>query len=408
MQSKASRGRPNSDRITRCLVAIRRFFPGLETVLACDNPNTAFPAHSQLYEYHRARVIIGRVRQLAILFLVLSLFGMCINFLLIPETLAIELANGLLLSGSAYVILIAQSQGKASIGRARVALAALFTISAVVFLFCSHVLKEANANDAKNSAEFVYALLPLVLLASEALFPMMPFEVLFLCDLPVLSLILIAYLAYANPVVPGFDDFPLLILLLLLSLIVGAGSYSQLRLMREVLRQSLRDPLTQALTRRSGELVVQLQFARAKRTHAPLAVAFLDVDNFKRINDRDGHESGDMVLRGVADFLRTRLREGDALIRWAGDEFLIVMPNATADDAVARLDSLSNAPCCSKICGDAVTWSCGAVQWSTQSGSSSWQELVAAADAKMYRAKRLKTGNVCELPQSRRTGVHLI
>lgn len=402
MQSKPSKSAFTSCRIRDRLIAVQHLFPGLETILAYKIGRASADEHSQLFEYHRARIIIARVRQSATLFLALSFIGICINFLIFREASAIELANVLLPAGSAYVILIAQSEGRPSISRARLALALLFTISAVVVMFYNHVLKDTNVSDARNNAELIYALFPLVLLASETLFPMTGIEALLLCDLPVLSLLLIAYFSYAEPIIPGFDDFPLLILLLLLSVIVGAGSYSQLRLMKQVLRQSLRDPLTQALTRNSGELAIQLQLSQAKRTRSPFAVAFLDIDNFKRINDLGGHEAGDTVLRGVADLLRTRLRESDTLIRWAGDEFLIVMPNATADEASARLVSLTDNPGCPKIGGETIAWSCGAVQWSTQSANSSWQDLVAAADAKMYLAKRLKSGNVRELPKGRK------
>ena len=386
-----------------CLDTIWQLFPRAKSILDDENRNVSFNEHRQLFEHHRAHTIISRVRQLALLFLALSVFAIYVNFLIFPEAKAIFLSDGLLFSSLAYVVLIAQSQKKPSIGHARIALVMFFTISSIAFLYCNHILKRTTNEGIEANAELVYTFLPLVLLASESLFPMNAGEALFLCDLPVLSLVLIAHFAYVAPVIPGFNDGPLLILLLLLFLIVGAGSYSQFSLMERLLCQSLRDPLTQALTRRSGELAIQLQLAQAKRLHSPFAVAFLDLDNFKQFNDRGGHESGDAVLRCVADFLRTRLRESDTLIRWAGDEFLILMPNATAEDAVARLDSLSNSPCHSIRSSEPVTWSCGATQWSVRSRNQSWQDLIAAADARMYRAKRMKTGNVREFPQIHKT-----
>lgn len=399
MRLKALQGRLNH------LIGTRNSPPDADTALQCDNRLASSNEHAELLDYHRAHVIITRVRQIALLFLALSLLAIGTNFLIIPTRPAIFLSGGLLLADASYVLLTRLSHGGHSILRARATLFIFFLTSSISFLYCNHVLKEADAGDIYENAQLVYAFLPLILLASEALFPMNAIEALFLCDVPVLSLVFIAHFAYTAPVIPGFDDNPLLILLLLLCVIVGGGSISQLSLMRKLLRQSLLDPLTKALTRRSGELAIQLQIAQAKRTRLPFAVAFLDVDNFKDINDHAGHESGDAVLRCVADSLRSRLRESDTLIRWAGDEFLIIMPNAAAEDAVARLDSLSDTPCHSIRSGGQVTWSCGAVQWSIQSRNQSWQDLIAAADARMYRAKRLKTGNICEFPQSGRSSV---
>jgi len=98
------------------------------------------------------------------------------------------------------------------------------------------------------------------------------------------------------------------------------------------------DELTGALTRGTGMRSVEHEIARAKRTGEPLALAFVDVDGLKAVNDTQGHAVGDTLLRNVVTALRSGLREADLVVRYVGDEFLCVLPGATRDDAADRLE----------------------------------------------------------------------
>ena len=93
-------------------------------------------------------------------------------------------------------------------------------------------------------------------------------------------------------------------------------------------RAAREDPLTGLLNRRA--IVVQLteEVERARRTGAPLACLLIDVDRFKAVNDRWGHDAGDEVLRAVAASLRRELRRYDHIARYGGDEFVVVLPGA--------------------------------------------------------------------------------
>ncbi len=81
---------------------------------------------------------------------------------------------------------------------------------------------------------------------------------------------------------------------------------------------------------------------RALRTKEPLAVAFVDVDHLKTVNDSKGHAAGDLLLRQVADALRTKLRPYDIVIRYGGDEFVCVIAGQTAALAAERLASMNS------------------------------------------------------------------
>ncbi|MBP2298381.1 sensor domain-containing diguanylate cyclase [Azospirillum picis] len=110
--------------------------------------------------------------------------------------------------------------------------------------------------------------------------------------------------------------------------------YTERRGMEEALRDmASRDPLTGIFNRRSFMDMARAQLARAHRFHEPLSVFVLDVDHFKRINDTFGHASGDDALRMVAAGCQAILREYDILGRLGGEEFVVVLPGATADES---------------------------------------------------------------------------
>jgi len=98
------------------------------------------------------------------------------------------------------------------------------------------------------------------------------------------------------------------------------------------------DPLTGLLNRRVMETALDREVNRAKRYSEPLSVAFLDLDYFKSINDTYGHETGDMVLKHIADNIIASCRSTDIVARFAGDEFVIILPETDMEHAKHLLD----------------------------------------------------------------------
>ncbi len=84
------------------------------------------------------------------------------------------------------------------------------------------------------------------------------------------------------------------------------------------------DGLTGALTRASGELALEKAFMQARGSNLPMSIAIADIDHFKQVNDNWGHSSGDVVLKAVARSLIATLRANDSVIRWGGEEFLLI------------------------------------------------------------------------------------
>ena len=157
------------------------------------------------------------------------------------------------------------------------------------------------------------------------------------------------------------------------------------------------DPLTQIANRRGLMRAFEAEQSRAERQAAPLAIALLDVDNFKKLNDTLGHQAGDDALRFLADQVRSRLRPVDVLARYGGEEFVILLPDTEADEAqrvVTRLQRELSAELFMQQDGDKVfiTFSAGVTPY--RSG----EPLEAAldrADLALYEAKRTGKNRTC-------------
>ncbi len=108
----------------------------------------------------------------------------------------------------------------------------------------------------------------------------------------------------------------------------------------ELRRTAATDPLTGVFNRRHYLPLFQREFERALRYRQPLALCLLDLDHFKRINDTYGHAAGDTALRTIADICRSELRETDVLGRLGGEEFVVLLPNTTAENAKAAAERI--------------------------------------------------------------------
>jgi len=128
-------------------------------------------------------------------------------------------------------------------------------------------------------------------------------------------------------------------------------------------------------------------WSRSKR---PFAVAILDIDNFKWINDTFGHQTGDRILEAWADVIKSSLRKGDIPIRYGGEEVLIIFPDATKEEAAVALERIRERFSSLDFgIGQRVTFSAGVADYPGDVEEfDSLDELIKIADERLYRAKR--------------------
>lgn len=123
-------------------------------------------------------------------------------------------------------------------------------------------------------------------------------------------------------------------------LVLGISLLTQGRYQRRLTRQASVDPLTEALNRRSAEELHARLRDECQRRGAPLSILVLDVDHFKQINDRHGHPAGDRVLRHLVDRIRQHMRDGDAICRWGGEEFVLLLNGCNQEGALALAERI--------------------------------------------------------------------
>lgn len=170
----------------------------------------------------------------------------------------------------------------------------------------------------------------------------------------------------------------------------------EIELLHAELRElAVRDTLTGLFNRGYMEETLDREFARAIREKTSLSVMMIDVDKFKMVNDTFGHQAGDVVLQTLGDLLMKNIRMGDIACRYGGDEMLVVMPNASLDDASLRAKKI--AQIFSELRFDfnsaifQTTLSIGVASFPTYANTVA--ELLQVADKALYSAKNKRSAN---------------
>jgi diguanylate cyclase (GGDEF)-like protein len=179
---------------------------------------------------------------------------------------------------------------------------------------------------------------------------------------------------------------------LLLARVFEATNRSAYLLEHALKHEARTDALTGLANRRALDETGMQHVARAARSRQPLSVILCDIDHFKQINDRLGHDAGDKVIRSVAMQLRKEARDSDSLGRWGGEEFLAILPDTTeaaarvlAERMRATLEASVSPVTGHK--GTTASFGVAGALITPEDAEGRWPALLKAADDAMYRAK---------------------
>ncbi|UPT77433.1 diguanylate cyclase [Sulfurovum sp. XGS-02] len=182
------------------------------------------------------------------------------------------------------------------------------------------------------------------------------------------------------------DALVLLAISTIILLIVSILIFVILQKIAKITEIATYDSLTGAYNRSTMNELLVYELERSKRKNKTLSIIFLDIDDFKSVNDRYGHEQGDLVLKKVVELMGEKLRKSDRLGRWGGEEFLVMLPETNGEEAVLVAEKLREVISMDEYrIPSIVTCSFGVA---TCVNDDNLESMIARADACLYKAKK--------------------
>ncbi|MEG3640196.1 GGDEF domain-containing protein [Magnetococcus sp. PR-3] len=350
--------------------------------------------HTELIASQRAVLMISRVRMVSAIFAILTPLWVILDLLFLPQEVWPALAVARLIAAGSFGALALVFHSSDRLRDAYVGLAAMLAIPMSFFIYSHALFSEypLMLSEIARSLVTGYAFLPFVMVAGLAVFPLTALEgILFM--LPTVGAEMF-FGAYDFGTVSVDAHMGLVWLLGLIGGVTLISAMSQLHFLSEIIHKSSHDALTKAYTRGTGFELLEKYYLLAERNQSALSLVFIDLDNFKSINDAYGHDRGDDVLKQAAASIQSSMRRVDFLVRWGGEEFIAVLPNTKAEEMMYVQDRLADVGLGIRPDGAPVTASLGLAEFVSDQ-TKSLDELIELADKRMYRAKQSGKNRIC-------------
>jgi diguanylate cyclase (GGDEF)-like protein len=333
----------------------------------------------------RCSLIISRTQLFAQVLAVLTICWIAVDIVTIGWPLWGMLACCRLLAATVFFVLAQQRYEIETLNSAHGALARFVGVAVGFFLLTNIMFWLSPLSEQSIFAITTYFYTPFLFAAGISLFPLTLMESAVM-TVPIFAVMMLSI--HLLPALLGTISAPAILWRLLLMASIGAiAGMSQLRLLIDLIEQSALDKLTGTLNRKFGEQMLQHLFTVAVRNDRHLSLFFVDLDRFKSVNDRFGHEAGDAMLQRVAQSLRANLRSQDVVIRWGGEEFLVALPDTDGEAALNLVLRIGSSGMGLRPDGRIQTASIGLSE-RVLDKPADWARLVKLADERMYAAKK--------------------
>lgn len=350
-----------------------------------------FPsAMSVPISHQRDDIMQSRINAIAWLLAIGMPLWSLVDALAFPDEVWRSILTGRLLAGAAFASFLLLGKvliKKDAIGfwTIHAQLAVIFIIPTLFFLYCRVPEQSAHTvSPFATAVAFSYYLLPFIVLTGLGVFPLTLMES--ACyAVPMVIVFTLAGVEFSsvNFVIAGIGAVWIMAVVGVISMLIGI---SQLRLLIALVTYSAYDVLTGCLSRRSGEEIIRTLWQHALRHKAHFSVAFIDLDRFKKVNDEYGHRVGDRVLANAAAAIKSAVRESDFVIRWGGEEFIVIMADTSLDSAGAVITRLCRAGFGQRPDGSVQTASVGIAE-RLDDKIEDQSQLLDMADKRLYQAK---------------------
>jgi diguanylate cyclase (GGDEF)-like protein len=339
--------------------------------------------HSLDLSHERYGLVFSRVQFVSRLFSVLTVLWIGVEFVCWPWPVSGALGLERAFVAGAFWILGAY-RFEARALDAYGAVSALILIPSGLILGVEFVLAHTGAHAHQLFGTQAYLFSPIALAAILSIFPLTARESMLLAA-PLIPVTVLPIIMWPE-LFATTSPMAVVLLVVLVAGISAIASLSQLGFLVSFVEKSATDGLTGAVTRKFGERMLETVFAMSQRKNTALSVLFIDLDHFKSVNDRFGHSAGDDILRRVVVSIRAVARRQDVLVRWGGEEFVLIMPETNGTEVESFISRLARTGI--GLAPDAVpiTASMGAAE-RLSDRTDGWVVLVEAADRRMYAAK---------------------
>jgi len=339
--------------------------------------------HPQYIKEHRSTLIIDRVRFFSALFAVLMPLWLIIDYLIFPLEMFESVAIIRAASTAVFIYQAWPRKIKNSLSSGRIYLGIFLLNLPVAFLSTVYFLGGHGLEGNSLTLIHLYALLPYMSVFGIGIFPLTVYEVLtFSIPLSIISIGGWSIFDTATLI----ELFPSIWLLLMLVGLTLFSATIQLQYMISMVSRTSFDPLTGAISRRSGIDFLIREFQMALMHNDNFAIALIDLDNLDSVIAKHDYSAYEHVLLEAARMLQGGLRHNDRLVRWEEKVFLLILPNTDSKGVRVTLDRIHRKGISSLPDGESVTASIGSAE-RMEDHLEDWHDLVKLVDKRRDKAK---------------------